>query len=178
MPSQPYRSLLFSSSAHLSRSGFRLQGLAALLVEGLSGATPEEILRLTPEFIELLGLKQSLTPSRNNGFLNMLRLMQKKTLTASAAAAASITPAAAASTTGAAAAGSSKAAGSAAERMLAKLTQGLAPTVLQLTDESSQHAGHSGAKGLRAGETHFKLTVRRRRPRARRRQQNQRAPGV
>eukprot|EP00897_Mesotaenium_endlicherianum_P004598 jgi/Mesen1/4166/ME000219S03292 len=56
------------------------KGLAALLVEGLSGATPTEIVRITPDFVQMLGLKQSLTPSRNNGFLNMLRLMQKKTL--------------------------------------------------------------------------------------------------
>uniref|UniRef100_A0A7S0UU09 Fe-S metabolism associated domain-containing protein n=1 Tax=Polytomella parva TaxID=51329 RepID=A0A7S0UU09_9CHLO len=54
------------------------KGLAALLVQGLSGCRPEEVVALNPSFIELLGLKQSLTPSRNNGFFNMLRLMQRK----------------------------------------------------------------------------------------------------
>lgn len=56
------------------------KGLAGLLVEGLSGHTAEEVLKVTPDFVHMLGLKQSLTPSRSNGFLNMLKLIQKKTL--------------------------------------------------------------------------------------------------
>ncbi|CAA6670728.1 unnamed protein product [Spirodela intermedia] len=56
------------------------KGLAALLVLGLSGAPAPAIARIPPEFVHLLGLRQSLTPSRNNGFLNMLKLMQLKAL--------------------------------------------------------------------------------------------------
>ena len=57
-----------------------VQGLAALLVQGLSGCQPQQIVQIPPNFIEKLGLQQSLTPSRNNGFLNMFRMMQRKSL--------------------------------------------------------------------------------------------------
>uniref|UniRef100_A0A1D1Z5M2 SufE-like protein, chloroplastic n=1 Tax=Anthurium amnicola TaxID=1678845 RepID=A0A1D1Z5M2_9ARAE len=56
------------------------KGLAALLVLGLSGAPVPDVARVPPDFVHLLGLRQSLTPSRNNGFLNMLKLMQHKAL--------------------------------------------------------------------------------------------------
>ena len=54
------------------------QGLAALLVQGLSGCRPEEIASIPADFISSMGLSQSLTPSRNNGFLNMFKLMQAR----------------------------------------------------------------------------------------------------
>jgi sulfur transfer protein SufE len=54
------------------------KGLAGLLVEGLRGSSKEEILNVPPEFIEKLGLKQTLTPSRTNGFLNMLKLVKQR----------------------------------------------------------------------------------------------------
>lgn len=52
------------------------KGLAALLVQGLSGSEAKKIAAIEADFIEMLGLKQSLTPSRNNGFLNMFKLMK------------------------------------------------------------------------------------------------------
>jgi cysteine desulfuration protein SufE len=56
------------------------KGLLGLLVEGLNGLTPTEIVQLTPDFIQATGLNVSLTPSRANGFYNIFKTMQKKAL--------------------------------------------------------------------------------------------------
>ena len=42
--------------------------------------------------------------------------------------------------------------------IVARLTEALAPSRLDLVDESASHAGHAGVAG-RSGETHFRLAV-------------------
>lgn len=58
------------------------KGLVGLLIEGLNGLTPAQIVQLTPDFIQETGLNVSLTPSRANGFYNIFKTMQKKALAA------------------------------------------------------------------------------------------------
>lgn len=57
-----------------------VKGLVAFLIDGLNDLTPEEILQISPDFIEETGLKVSLTPSRANGFYNIFQTMKKKAL--------------------------------------------------------------------------------------------------
>ncbi len=56
------------------------KGLVGLLIEGLSGLEPTQVLQLTPDFIQDTGLNVSLTPSRANGFYNIFKTVQQKAL--------------------------------------------------------------------------------------------------
>ena len=54
------------------------KGLLAFLIKGLNELTPKEVIDLNIKFIEETGLKNSLTPSRSNGFLNILLKMKSQ----------------------------------------------------------------------------------------------------
>ncbi len=54
------------------------RGLLSFLITGLDNLSPEDILNLSDNFIEDTGLKKSLTPSRSNGFLNILIKMKSQ----------------------------------------------------------------------------------------------------
>ena len=54
------------------------KGLLAFLITGLNELTPNEVVKIDKKFIEDTGLKASLTPSRSNGFLNILLKMQSQ----------------------------------------------------------------------------------------------------
>ena len=53
-----------------------VKGIVALLVRVLSDHTPEEILVADLYFIESIGLREHLSPTRSNGLLAMLRQMK------------------------------------------------------------------------------------------------------
>ncbi|MDE0954144.1 MAG: SufE family protein [Candidatus Poseidoniales archaeon] len=48
-----------------------VQGLMAITAIAVNGLTPVEVTKLNAGYVEEMGLKASLTPSRANGFLNM-----------------------------------------------------------------------------------------------------------
>ena len=54
------------------------KGLLAFLISGMNELTPKEVVNINSKFIEDTGLKASLTPSRSNGFLNILLKMKSQ----------------------------------------------------------------------------------------------------
>lgn len=53
-----------------------VKGIVALLVRVLSGHTPQEILDADLYFIERIGLREHLSPTRSNGLAAMLKQMK------------------------------------------------------------------------------------------------------
>jgi len=53
-----------------------VKGIVALLIRVLSGHTPQEILDADLYFIDRIGLKEHLSPTRSNGLLAMVKQMR------------------------------------------------------------------------------------------------------
>ena len=53
-----------------------VKGIIALLIKVLSGHTPDEILNADLYFIDRIGLKEHLSPTRSNGLLSMVKQMR------------------------------------------------------------------------------------------------------
>mmetsp|Transcript_17200 Transcript_17200/g.31148 ORF Transcript_17200/g.31148 Transcript_17200/m.31148 type:complete len:320 (+) Transcript_17200:74-1033(+) len=155
--------------------GLLTKGLVALLVRGLSGCTREEIARVSPEFIKEARISQSLTPGRNNGFLNMLHSMKQKAQQLVEEAAAADAAAAKESSSSnhhdstidaeqeeqQEDKSSSSFGGPIYNSIMTSLQQ-LQPTFVKLVDTSHQHAGHAGVTKNGGGvgrESHFEVTI-------------------
>lgn len=53
-----------------------VRGIVALLVKALNGQPPKEIMDNDLHFIDEIGLKQNLSPTRSNGLLSMVKKMK------------------------------------------------------------------------------------------------------
>lgn len=52
------------------------KGLVALMVRVLSGHTPDEIVNAKLNFVDKIGLKEHLSPTRSNGLVSMIKQMK------------------------------------------------------------------------------------------------------
>jgi sulfur transfer protein SufE/stress-induced morphogen len=152
--------------------GLLTKGLVALLVRGLSGCTASEIERVDPSFIAEAKISQSLTPGRNNGFLNMLAAMKRKAreldqdarLSSSSSSGENVDATSVTVDDGTKKNDTSHDddddddASRPMYSAMMKALQKLQPTSLKLVDNSHQHAGHVGSKGFN-GESHFELEI-------------------
>ena len=52
------------------------KGLVAMVIRVLTGHTPDEIISAKMDFVEKIGLKEHLSPTRANGLVNMIKQMK------------------------------------------------------------------------------------------------------
>jgi len=55
-----------------------VQGLMAITAMAVNGMKPANVVEMTPEFADAMGIRSSLTPSRANGFLNMFNRVKEE----------------------------------------------------------------------------------------------------
>ena len=60
---------------HAESDAIIVKGIVSLLIQVLSGHTPDEILNADLYFIEKIGLKEHLSPTRSNGLVAMVKQM-------------------------------------------------------------------------------------------------------
>lgn len=53
-----------------------VKGIVSLLIKVYSGHTPQEILDNEPYFVETIGLREHLSPTRSNGLVAMIKQMK------------------------------------------------------------------------------------------------------
>ena len=61
---------------HADSDAFITKGLIALLVRVLSGHTPDEVLETDMAFVDKIGIRDHLSPTRSNGLNAMLKKMK------------------------------------------------------------------------------------------------------
>ena len=122
------------------------KGIVCLLVDGLSGNTPEKIEAVKPDFIQFAGIGATLTPGRNNGFLNMMTKMKEQARQFSTSA-------------GSSDGGNEGENGGRVYNSIIKKLSMLKPAELVVEDESHKHAGHAGMDGSEAVESHFNVRI-------------------
>lgn len=81
---QPDGTLVFRAES----DALIVKGIVTLLIRVLSGHTPDEILGADLYFIDKIGLRDNLSPTRSNGLLSMLKQMRMYALAYKAKAAA------------------------------------------------------------------------------------------
>ena len=134
------------------------KGIVCLLVKGLSGNTPGSIEQVKPEFIQFAGIGATLTPGRNNGFLNMMMKMKAQARQFSSSATSSVGTTDGADGVRGEGGGGGGGGGKIYDRIVSKLTM-LKPLELVVEDESHKHAGHAGMNGSDAVESHFNVRI-------------------
>lgn len=61
---------------HADSDAMIVRGIVAMLIGVLNGHTPQEIVDADLYFIERIGLREHLSPTRSNGLLSMLKQMR------------------------------------------------------------------------------------------------------